>query len=127
MKSCNFPSILKKHKVVGVMLGILLAVVLLGVLASTFAWLLMLLWNVVVVAALLEIANSITFLTALKGVAILYGLLSFAQIIRSVVHGYMQNVQMQVAMKMMRQFDDDMKNAQVGKKDNDILRYFRTN
>ena len=117
MKGSKVFGKLKSYKAVGILAGILLAVVLLGGLACAFAGLLMLLWNVVMVAAL-SIAVPLTFLTALKGVAIFYGVLSFAHIIRS-------KVQMQVAMKMMRQFESEMQDAQAGKGDDDILRHFR--
>jgi len=115
---------MKGNKVVAMLAGVLLSVVLLGGLACAFAGLMMLMWNVVGVAAL-SIAVPLTFITALKGVGILYGLVVLANIIRSAIQSYMQKVQMQMAMKMMGQFEKEMKDAQAGKGDEDILRHFR--
>ena len=116
---------MKSSKVIGMLAGVLLAVVLLGGLACAGAGLLMLMWNVVGVAAL-SIAVPLTFLTALKGIGILYGVLTLSNIIRSAIQGYMQKIQMQVAMKMMRQFDEEMKTAQAQQEDdNEMFRHFR--
>lgn len=115
---------MKGSKAVGVLTSILLAVAVLGGLACVFAVLLMLLWNVVMVAALTS-AIPITFLTVLKGVGIFYGVFVLVNIIHSATQSYMQTAQMKIAMKVMRQFDDDTKNAQAKKEDNDILQHFR--
>jgi len=115
---------MKGSKAIGLLLGVVLAIALLGGLACAGAGLAMLMWNVVGVAAL-SIAVPLTFLTALKGVGILYGVLLLFNLIRSVIQGYMQKVQMQIAMKMMRQFDEEMKTAQAQEGDNDMFRHFR--
>ena len=111
-------------KVFGFLLGILLAIVILGILTCMFAGLLMLMWNGIIVAAL-SIAVPLTFLTAFSGVAILYGIIIMTNIIRSAFQNYMQKVQMQVAMKMVRQLEDEMKGAQAQEGDDDILKHFR--
>lgn len=84
----------------------------------------MLIWNVVAVAAL-TIAVPLTFLTALKGIGILCGTIILLDLIRSATQSYMQKVQAQVAMKMMRQFDEAMKQAQEQEDSGDFLKHFR--
>ena len=116
--------VLKNPKVVGLLGGVLLAVVILGGFACAFAGLIMLIWNVVGVAAL-TIAVPLTFLTALKGVGIIYGIVILLNLVRSAIQGYMQKAQAQVAMKMMRQFDEEMKKAQAQEEGGDFLKYFR--
>jgi len=116
--------VLKNPKLVGLLTGVLLAVAILGGLACAFAGLIMLIWNVVAVAAL-TIAVPLTFLTALKGVGIIYGVVILLNLIRSAMQGYMQKVQTQVAMKMMRQFDEEMKKAQAQEEGGDFLKHFR--
>ena len=116
--------VLKNPKVVGLLGGVLLAVAILGGLACAFAGLIMLIWNVVGVAAL-TIAVPLTFLTALKGVGIIYGIVILLNLVRSAIQGYMQKAQAQVAMKMMRQFDEEMKKAQAQEEGGDFLKHFR--
>lgn len=93
----------KAIKVVGILLGFLFGVVLLGAVACAFAGLLMFLWNVIGVAAL-SISVPLTFLTALKGVGILYGVLTLWNIVRSVIQGYLHKRQMQATLESLRQF-----------------------
>ena len=122
MKGSKVFNKLKSYKAVGITIGILMAIAILGGLASAFALLLMLLWNVVMVTALAN-AVPVTFWTVLIGVAILYGIFTLANIIRGAIQGYMQMAQMKVAMNTVRKFDDD---AQAVKED--ILhKYFHTN
>ena len=113
---------LKGSKAVGFSLGVLLAVVILGILACAFAGLITLLWNVVVVAALTTVVP-LTFLTVLKGVGTVYGILLLLSIVRSAIQGYMQSFQTRVGLKMMRQFEEEMKQAQA--EDTDVLKHFR--
>ena len=115
---------MKGSKAIGVLFGIVMALALLGGLACAGAGLVVLMWNVVGVAAL-SIAVPLTFLTALKGVGILYGVLILVNVVRSAIQGYMQKIQMNVMMKMMRQFDEEMKTAQAQEGDNDMFRHFR--
>jgi len=115
---------LKGSKAVGFSLGVLLAVAILGILACAFAGLVTLLWNVVVVAALTTVVP-LTFLTVLKGVGIVYGILLLLSIVRSAIQGYMQSFQTRVGLKMMRQFEEEMKQAQAQAEDTDALKHFR--
>ena len=115
---------IKNSKAIRVLAGVLLGLAFLGGLACATAALLMLLWNIVGVAAL-SIAISLTFLTALKGVGILYGMIIFGNFMRSAVQSYLNKVQIQVAMKMMRQFEDELKDAQAPEGDDDLLQHFR--
>lgn len=110
---------MKKLKTVKVLLGFLVGLVILGGLTCALAGLLMLLWNMVGVVAL-SIAVSLTFLTALKGVAILYGILIVVGIVRAIVRSYAQRVQLRATVKMMQQFDKEMKKGQ----GTDFLKHF---
>lgn len=100
--------------VIWTLLGILGALVLLGGIACAFAGLVMLLWNVLGVAAL-SVAVSLTFLTALKGVSILYGLVAVWNIIRAVIQSYLHKRAIHLMLEGLRE--------QGGKKeeDGDIL------
>lgn len=110
---------MKGSKIIRVSLGFLVGLAILGGLATALAGLLMLLWNVVGVVAL-SIAVSITFLTALKGVAILYGIFAVVGIIRAIIQSYTQRVRLKATAKMMRQFDEEMKKGQ----GTDFLKHF---
>jgi len=107
---------MKGSKVFVMLAGILLAILLLGGIACAFAGLLMLVWNVLCVAAL-SIAVPLTFITALKGVGIIYGVLAFVNIIHIVIRSYSQTLQVQAMTKMQEK----------NKLQEDILGYFRTN
>jgi len=107
-------------KILALLAGVLLTIALLGLLACAFAGLLMFAWNVLAVAAL-SIAVPLTFLTALKGTIIFYGVVVLVNIIRSVVQSYAYKAQTLMTMKLMRQFEDLPKE---GQKEDDILRHF---
>ena len=109
-------------KVFGAILGLLLAVVMLGTTACVLAGLLMLGWNVVVVAVL-SIATPITFLTALVGVGIIYLILLLTTAVRAAVNAYTQKMQVAAALRAM---EDLAKYPKAKEEDTpDILRHFR--
>ncbi len=112
-----------KSKILGTIIGVLLAVVMLAIIASAMAGLVLLGWNVVAVSVL-SIAVPMTYLTALKGIGILYLILLVANVVRSVIQSYMQKMQMNMAMKAMKNFSEQMAKAE-GQPPPDILRHFR--
>lgn len=117
----------KKQKIAGIALGILLAIVMLAATAGALAGLLMLGWNVVGVA-ILSVAVPVSFLTALKGIGILYGLLIVMNVIKMLVQTQMQKAQMQMAMGAMKKFEEEMRKAEgQGNEDEppDLMRHFR--
>jgi len=97
--------------------SILSGIALLSGLACAFAGLLMLAWNIVGVAAL-SIAAPLSFLTALKGVAIFCGVVVLVNIIRSMVQVYIQKAQMKMLYKLEKE-------AEKAQEDDDLLRHFR--
>lgn len=115
---------MKGSKVIAMLLGILVGLAILGGLAAAFAGLVMLMWNIMGVAAL-STAVSLTFLTTLKGVGIIYGMIGLVTIIRTVIHNSIQRLQMGAALKMMQQIDEEMKGTQAQKRDFDFLKHFR--
>ena len=115
-----------KSKALGITIGILLAVALLSVIGCAMAGLLMLGWNVVGVMAL-TIAVPITFLTALKGVGILYIILFLFNVIRTAIQAYSQKMQMMMAMRAMQSFGEELAKAEKGEDGGnpDLMRHFK--
>jgi len=118
----------KKRKIIELILAIPIAAVILAIVASALAGLLMLGWNVVG-AAILSVAVPISFLTALKGIGILYALLFVINIIKMVVQIQIQKAQMQMAVRAMKKFEKEMRKTQEtqgGEEDPpDLMRHFR--
>jgi len=118
----------KKRKIIELILAIPIAAAILTVVASALAGLLMLGWNVVGVT-ILSVAVPISFLTALKGIGILYALLFIRTIIKTVAQAQMQKMQMQMAMSAMKKFEKEMQKAQGGGNEGneppDLMRHFR--
>ena len=112
-----------KSKVLGIALGVLMALALLGAIGVMVAGLLTMGWNVVGVA-MLSIAVPITFMTALKAVGILYLLLVFANVIRTAIQAYTQKMQMRMAMKMMGDLNKQFAEEQSNDTPPDIMRHF---
>ena len=108
----------------GIAVGLLGGLALVGATACAFAGLLMLLWNVVGVAALG--GATITFLTAFYGVGIIYTITALWNIIRIGIQSYMQKVQMQTAMNALSRLDAEMKKAQGQGEIPDILKHFHS-
>ncbi|MFA7101276.1 MAG: hypothetical protein WC196_06055 [Bacilli bacterium] len=114
-----------KSKALGITIGILLAIAMLSVIGCAMAGLIMLGWNVVGVMAL-SIAIPITFLTALKGVGILFLILFLVNVVRTAIQAYSQKMQMTMAMKAMKSFSDEMAKAENGDNDSpDLMRHFK--
>jgi len=111
------------------MLSPVFAGVIVTAIAYTFAGLLMLGWNVVGVE-ILSIATPISFLTALKGVGILYGLLIVMYVTKMIVQTQIQKVQMQIAVSAMKKFEKEIRKTQEtqggeGEDPPDLMRHFR--
>ncbi len=113
-----------KSKILGMTLGVLLALAMLGVIAIMVAGLLTVGWNVVGVA-MLSIAVPITFMTALKAIGILYLLLILVNVVRTAIQAYTQKMQMRMAMKMMGDLNKQFTEAEGQDSPPDILRHFR--
>jgi len=95
--------------------AIIIASILLALVACPLAGLLMLGWNVIGVAAL-SIAVPISFLTALKGVSIIYA----ALFIRMIIRAEIQRLQMRAAMNAIKK---EVQKTQNDKPD--LMRHFR--
>jgi len=113
-----------KSKALGITIGILLAIAMLSVIGCAMAGLLMLGWNIVGIAAL-SIAVPITFLTALKGVGILFLILFLVNVVRTAVQAYSQKMQMTMAMKAMQSFSDEMAKADGDNDNPNLMRHFK--
>ncbi len=112
-----------KSKILGLALGVLLALALLGVIGVMVAGLLTVGWNVVGVA-MFSVAIPITFMTALKAVGIIYLMLILANVVRTAIQAYTQSMQMRMAMKMMGDLNKQFAEGQSDDSPPDIMRHF---
>lgn len=112
-----------KSKILGLALGVLLALALLGVIGVMVAGVMTMGWNVVGVA-MLSIAVPITFMTALKAVGLLYLVMILVNVVRTAIQAYTQKMQMRMAMKMMGDLNKQFAEGQKDDSPPDIMRHF---